>query len=551
MNGFRGGSSFYYECMAVHQHPTRSQTLYSNADHFGGVEYLDRQHVWCPHNTLLSQFRLESQYWHNKVAFRFTCLEYHAQVTHCQDQYTNWNDRGGGIIYLDRHWAFCDNSRAFVGFSGESSWWGAFRWRFKCCQLLSYNPTPQPISTPTEQPISYPTEQPIATPTEHPTREPSNHPVAHPTHQPNAEPTSHPNAEPTMAPNPVLQEKLEHEMEKEDEKEDKKLVVEIKENEKKLEEVESDRLKSEEVISDLKDEVVEIKQEIDQAKLDEENAKQALISAKEAEKAGIDVKFFKAEDSSLGDLGQIQFGSYDSLIEHAEEKLEKEKEEIKDLSEEFKEKVEEIKEEEKKAENAVVEIKEIQNEIMAEKDIIEVDEKVVNEIHEIEKEAGEALICHFNFESGITKVEVPAGCVFFGETDISVPHQKTMITPAAYVCADKHSPNLITSDIFKKFGLVTDKKSKISMIKPGDSAKVEFYSHDHLSGSKGGFNKKNFKPLSQHYYKDNHVSSNDNVMSALVTSSTDTFPSRCKELKYSDKMSLISETKFQSKKGKK
>ena len=160
---------------------------------------------------------------------------------------------------------------------------------------------------------------------------------------------------------------------------------------------------------------------------------------------------------------------------------------------------------------------------------------------------GEGLICHFTFESGITKVEVPAGCVFFGETDINVAEQRTMITPALYICADKHSPNLITSDIFKKYGLVNDKKSKISMIKPGGSAKVEFYSHDDLKGSKGTFNPKTYKSLTTYYYKTNRVSANDNVMSALVTSSTDTLPSSCKELKYSDKMSLISETEFHSK----
>ena len=123
-----------------------------------------------------------------------------------------------------------------------------------------------------------------------------------------------------------------------------------------------------------------------------------------------------------------------------------------------------------------------------------------------------------------------------------------MITPALYVCADKHSPNLITSDIFKKYGLVTDIKSKISMVKPGDSAKVEFYSHDDLKGSKGVFTRKTYKSLTTYYYKDNRESANDNVKSALVTSSTESFPDSCKELKYSDKMSLISETKFYSKK---
>ena len=200
-------------------------------------------------------------------------------------------------------------------------------------------------------------------------------------------------------------------------------------------------------------------------------------------------------------------------------------------------------------------IKEIQDKIQHDKDSIELQqdkeslkalEKVVDEIDKIQ-EAREGLICHFTFESGITKVEVPAGCVFFGETDINVAEQKNMITPAAYICTDKHSPKLITSDIFKKYGLVTDKKSLISMIKPGSSAKVEFYSHDDLKGSKGTFTYKTRESLTTYYYKDNRVSANDNVMSALVTSSTDTLPSSCKELKYSDKMSLISQSNFHSK----
>jgi hypothetical protein len=109
------------------------------------------------------------------------------------------------------------------------------------------------------------------------------------------------------------------------------------------------------------------------------------------------------------------------------------------------------------------------------------------------------LICEFTFSQGVTKTEVPPGCVFFGENDINFPKQRFMDTPALYVCANSVNPYNIDTAAFTKYGLVDKKTSKsmISYIKPGDAVSVQFYDEDNLSGNSATFTKHNYKVLFQ------------------------------------------------------
>jgi len=150
------------------------------------------------------------------------------------------------------------------------------------------------------------------------------------------------------------------------------------------------------------------------------------------------------------------------------------------------------------------------------------------------------LICPFTFESGVTKIEVPDGCVFFGENDVNHHEQKKKSSPALYVCP-MNTPFHISAKDFESYGLVSGAEtSHISMILPGGDVSVAFYSHDHQSGHSGSFTKRFNHPLFQYKYPKSSEFANDNVLSAVIGSTAYYVPLDCEELQFSDKMHLIS-----------
>jgi len=182
----------------------------------GGVIYLDRQRVWCPDNTFLTQFKGAAwNYWGLHFTYNFVCSQYPSVARiDCYDDYTWWNDPGNNIIYLDRHNVQCPDNYALKGFEGQTSncgWYCTqFRYHFKCCSAISSEPTAFPIAFPTTAPIAKPTEQPtlapIASPTKAPVALPTNQPVADPTYAPSLAPIASPTKTPTDAPiaNPTV-----------------------------------------------------------------------------------------------------------------------------------------------------------------------------------------------------------------------------------------------------------------------------------------------------------------------------------------------------------
>ena len=181
----------------------------------GGVIYLDRHNVYCPKNFLMNRFQMRSGK-SNTVAFEFTCGSYEVKNYKCDDRYTDLNDPGDGIRYLDRHNAMCKENEAMNGFEGQTKcrdqrWWGCasngFRWRYICCSADAFDPTPQPVPNPTMAPVASPTPLPSSQPVPDPSEIPTPFPVADPTHAPTgapvADPTKSPTPEPTHEPSHV------------------------------------------------------------------------------------------------------------------------------------------------------------------------------------------------------------------------------------------------------------------------------------------------------------------------------------------------------------
>ena len=155
------------------------------------------------------------------------------------------------------------------------------------------------------------------------------------------------------------------------------------------------------------------------------------------------------------------------------------------------------------------------------------------------QESGD-LICPFTFESGVTKIEVPDGCVFFGENDVNHHEQKKKSSPALYVCP-MNTPFKISAKDFETHGLVSGAEtSHISMIQPGGDVTVDFYSGNHQSGHSGSFTKRYYHPLFQYKYPKSSEFANDNVLSAVIGSTAYYVPLDCEDLKFSDKMRLTS-----------
>ena len=216
IRGFRAGTSFQYECYEMKTGGRTSAYGYNSGfNSNGGIEYLDRHSLICPNDFLLNRFQMKSGMF-NTVTFEFTCGSYNVKGYGCQDRYTDLNELGDGIRYLDRHWAMCRDNEAMRGFQGQTGcrdwqWWGCrsngFRWRYFCCSADAFDPTPQPVPNPTMAPVADPTPVPTDKPVADPTQEPTSYPIADPTHAPTdapvADPTKSPTHEPTHEPSPA------------------------------------------------------------------------------------------------------------------------------------------------------------------------------------------------------------------------------------------------------------------------------------------------------------------------------------------------------------
>lgn len=135
------------------------------------------------------------------------------------------------------------------------------------------------------------------------------------------------------------------------------------------------------------------------------------------------------------------------------------------------------------------------------------------------------LSCPFTFTMGVSKVKVPAGCVFFGKNDVNFKDQKEMSTPAVYFCTKSVVPLQIREDDMLKLGL----DGSITTITPGVSSTVNFYSGDLFKGNHAEFTSETHRPLEQWLYHDKH-NANDNVKSAVLTTTTENIPESCDEI---------------------
>ena len=176
----------------------------SNAN--GGVVYLDRHRAYCSDDTLMTQWKMNN---HWGVRIEFICRGYNVKNYRCEDRYTDFNDPGDGIRYLDRHWAMCRDNEAMRGFEGQTgcrewAWWGCrnngFRFKYVCCSANTFDPTPQPIASPTSNPVADPTLLPTMQPVADPTMNPTETPIANPTHLPTENPVANPTQQPTHEP---------------------------------------------------------------------------------------------------------------------------------------------------------------------------------------------------------------------------------------------------------------------------------------------------------------------------------------------------------------
>jgi len=201
--GYNGNNGFWkYQCSPI------TTTTPFNYDRFnggpqatGGLEFLDRQHIWCPENSFLATWNANNN--NGDMQIVFDCARIANRDNTCVDKYTAYNDKGFDIIFLDRHRLQCDTNSAMRGWEVQTSG-NNIRFHYQCCGGHALYPTAlptlAPIANPTKNPIANPTEKPVANPTLAPTFSPTPVPIADPTKQPIADPTNNPIAEPTEKP---------------------------------------------------------------------------------------------------------------------------------------------------------------------------------------------------------------------------------------------------------------------------------------------------------------------------------------------------------------
>ena len=188
------------------------------------------------------------------------------------------------------------------------------------------------------------------------------------------------------------------------------------------------------------------------------------------------------------------------------------------------------------AEDAVKQANKIAADLLAEQEKLAKANEIIADIKELKDERSSTIACPFSFKQGVSKVVVPAGCVFFGTNDVTFSNQKKEDTPAVYFCTKEQNFVLEKADL-TKYGL----DSSISFIQPGKEMSVEFFSGEKLKGQSSIFYSTNHKPLNSFLYKDGS-SANDRVESASIKSTfSGDLPKSCNELNFSEKMELNAE----------
>jgi hypothetical protein len=213
-------------------------------------------------------------------------------------------------------------------------------------------------------------------------------------------------------------------------------------------------------------------------------------------------------------------------VEDAEKVVEETTEEIKDAKENLEEASELVTGLIGKREEIYEDVSESQKELFE-------NINIVDNIKEIVEERSKELVCPFTFKQGVSKVEVPAGCVFFASNDVTYSTQKKMDAPAVYICGMDSSPIVLSEADFKKYNL----EGSVSYIQPGDDTKVVFSSNEEMKTEVATFSSKTYKPLNSFKYKGG-ASANDRVKAAHIISTTDNIPKSCDELEFSKKMKL-------------
>jgi len=191
INGFTLGSTSSIRCASLggknggdDWRNTGSQRISDD------LYYLKDQSLFCPNDKLLSYFKARTfDDWGRKMTFDFRCNNYNVKRVHsCQDRYTDFNDKGNSIAFLDRHRADCRSDEAMQGWQGQihctrRNFWGCqeekFRIMYKCCNIETYDPTAAPIFWPTPSPTKSPSPRPTLAPTDVPTPIPTSLPAFH------------------------------------------------------------------------------------------------------------------------------------------------------------------------------------------------------------------------------------------------------------------------------------------------------------------------------------------------------------------------------------
>ena len=347
------------------------------------------------------------------------------------------------------------------------------RFKMTCCNVDENDPTPSPVSNPTRRPIADPTHKPIAEPTHEPTKEP----IAEPTEEPIASPTLAPVAVPTFAPNVPKEIALE--------------ATILKEATDGEQESQKDVAVAEDKLDGIQDKLEDASEEEEEAEEDVNKLKDELIAHEEADEDADETKEeLEDAEKKLADITKVVTG----LIEEKDE--------------------------------VTADMTASQNELLE-------NINVVANIKEIVEERLKELVCPFTFKQGVSRVQVPPGCVLFATNDVSFSSQKKMNAPALYVCAMDSSPIIISDQDFNKYNL----GGSVSYIQPGDNSKVLFSSDLDMKGQVATFTSKNHKPLNSFKYKDGSIA-NDRVKTATVISTTDAIPASCDDITFSDKMKL-------------
>jgi len=550
MVGFRVTDriKFTYNCAQIARSAMTSQNEFRTKQvGANGLNWLDRiDDANCNRygsNSYINAISGESP--DGNFRWRIGCSSYAQKWQHCENKYTDYHDYGSAWenIYLDRHNVMCPSGSLMQSFRAETAdiscgAWGwsrcnRLRFKFSCCWVDENDPTAAPISSPTSRPIALPThkptdkpiaepthnpvanpthqptDQPIADPTHKPvadpTHEPSKEPIAEPTKEPVAAPTSEPNAEPTFAPNVAKEVVLEANLLKEAVTGEAEAQKDVAAAETKLDDIQSDLHVADVKVDEAEKTVNDLKDSLDAHNKEIADAKEDMIVSGENTPEG----------------------------EKAEERLKDAEEAAKETKEEIKDAKDELADATKKFTGLIEEKDEVFVDMSASQDQVLENINVVANIKEIVEERMKELACPFTFKQGVSKVEVPPGCVFFAANDVSFSSQKKMNAPAVYICAMDSSPVVVSDIDFKKYNL----GSSVSYIQPGDETKVTFSSNQDMKGQVATFTSKTHKPLNSFKYKDGTIA-NDRVKTATIESATDSIPESCDALIFSSKMKL-------------